>query len=323
MGMSQTADSFKIAAVQAAPVFLEREATVDKACNLIEQVGRAGARLAVFPECFIPAYPVWCWFIPPAETHALRELYAELHENAVAVPGRTTECIGEAAAAAGVAVVIGVNERNAEASDGTLFNTLLFFGPDGTLLGKHRKLMPTGGERLVHGIGYGDSLRVHDMGVARVSGLICWENYMPLARQALWAQGPQIHAAPTWDRGEPWLSTLRHTGKESRCWVVGCCTALHRDDIPDRLEFKKRLPEAMEWVNPGLSQIVDPDGKVVAGPAEGEETVLYAEVDPRTLSGPRFQIDVAGHYARPDVFQLTVNRDARPMLTEVDREDTF
>lgn len=139
---------------------------------------------------------------------------------------------------------------------------------------------------------------------------------MPLARHALWAQGPQIHAAPTWDRGEPWLSTLRHTGKESRAWVIGCCTAMHRDDIPERFEFKQRLPAAMEWVNPGLSAIIDPDGKVVAGPADQEETVLYAEVDPRTLSGPRFQIDVAGHYARPDIFQLHVNRDARPMITD-------
>ena len=144
---------------------------------------------------------------------------------------------------------------------------------------------------------------------------------MPLARYALSAWGEQIHLAPTWDRGEPWISTMRHTAKEGRCFVVGACQAFHKDDVPDDLEFKAEYLADLEgWINPGLSLIVDPDGKVVAGPLEGEEGILFAEVEPRQLIGPRWQLDTAGHYARPDVFDLRVRREARPMLSELQAE---
>jgi nitrilase len=205
-----------------------------------------------------------------------------------------------------------VNERNSEASDSTLYNTLLYIGPDGKILGRHRKLMPTGGERLVWGMGDGSDLEVYELPFGRVSGLLCWENYMPLARYTLSALGVQIHVAPTWDRGEPWLSTMRHVAKESRSFVMGCCSAIRKEDVPDRLPFKKRyLGEVGDWINPGDSVIVDPDGKVVAGPVEKQETILYADVRPDQLVGPRWQLDVAGHYGRPDVFELRVNRKPR------------
>ncbi len=315
-------DSFRLAAIQASPVFLDLEATLDKAVRLIEEAATGGARLAVFPEAFLPGYPVWVWFIPPGHTHPLREVYTELHTNSISIPGPATRRLGEAAADCGIAVAIGVNERNTEASDTTLFNTLLFIGPDGRVLGRHRKFVPTGGERLVWGRGDGSDLEVYTLPFGRVGGLLCWENYMPLARYTLSAWGEQIHVAPTWDRGEPWISTMRHTAKEGRCFVLGVCQALHIDDIPDRFSFKETYLGSVEgWVNPGLSVIVDPDGKIVAGPLDAEEGILYADVEPHQLVGPRWQLDTAGHYARPDVFELRFHRRPAPFLKVIDEED--
>ncbi|HEY0781623.1 MAG TPA: carbon-nitrogen hydrolase family protein [Thermoanaerobaculia bacterium] len=312
---------FAIAAAQDAPVFLDRAATVERACERIAEAAARGARLLVFPEGYLPAYPFWVWHIPAGDTHALRELYAELVDQAVTVPGPETDRLCAAAREASVAVAIGVNERNAEASGASLYNSLLWIDGEGRILACHRKLVPTGGERLVHAPGDGSTLAVHALPFARVGGLVCWENYMPLARYTLYAEGVQIYVAPTWDRGEPWLSTLRHIAKEGRVYVVGCCTALRKDDVPDRLAFKaKYLTGADEWVNPGDSAIVDPDGKLVAGPLRHEQGLLVAEVDPRKLTGPRWQLDVAGHYGRPDVFELTVHRRPRPMVRVVDGE---
>ena len=317
-----TAETFRIAAVQASSVFLDRGATVEKACQLVEEAARGGASLAVFPEAFIPGYPVWVWFIPPGHTHPLRALYAELHANSIAIPGPEVARLGEAAADCGITLAIGVNERNSEASDSTLYNTLLYIGTDGGVLGKHRKLIPTAGERLVWGQGTEGDLAVFDTPVGRLGGLLCWENYMPLARYALTAQGEQIHVAPTWDRGEPWVSTMRHVAKEGRCVVVGACQAFHKDDIPDSLEFKAKYLEDLEgWINPGLSLIVDPDGKIVAGPLEADEGILYADVERHQLVGPRWQLDVAGHYSRPDIFELRMHRSPRPMLDVRDRPE--
>ena len=321
-------DRFTIAAAQATPVYLDREATIEKACSLIAEVGGKGARLVVFPECFVPGYPLWVWFIPPARTQDLRVLYHELLSNGITVPGPETDQLCAAARKAGVAVTIGVNERNAESSGTTLFNTLLFIGPDGSLLGRHRKLMPTVGERLVHGFGDGSSLDVYDLPFGRVCGLTCWENYMPLARFALYAKGPNIHVAPTWDRGEPWISTLRHVAKEGRVYVVGCCSAMKRDDVPDRLEFKEKyLPKDLEWINSGDTTVVDPDGKFVVEPVRNREEIVYAEIDPTLFTGPAFQFDSVGHYARPDIFQLYVNRSEQPVVVEVEADytgaDTF
>ncbi len=313
--MSGPAPPIRVAAVQAAPIFLDREETVRKACDLIAVAGRAGAAVVVFPEGFVPAYPLWVWHIPAGRTHELRALYAELLANALTVPGPETERLGGAARDAGVAVAIGVNERNAEASGTTLYNALLFIGPDGHLLGAHRKLVPTGGERLVHAQGDGRSLRTYPLAVGRIGGLVCWENYMPLARYTLYASGVQLYAAPTWDHGEPWLSTLRHIAKEGRCVVVGSCSAMRPSDIPDRFAFKaKYLDSAAEWLHPGGSAIIDPDGKVLAGPVVREQTILYADIKPEQLTGPRWQLDVAGHYARPDVFELVVHRESRPIV---------
>jgi nitrilase len=307
--------TFKIAAVQATPVFLDREATIAKARELIAEAGRSGARLVVFPEAFIPAYPDWVWRIPPGQHRLLADIYAELLEQSVEIPGPTTEELSKAARQAGVYVVMGLNERNAQASNASLYNTLLYIDPEGELLGKHQKLVPTAPERMVWAQGDGSTLEVYDTSLGKLSGLICWENYMPLARYSLYAWGTQIYLAPTWDSGEPWLSTLRHIAKEGRTYVVGCCSAMRKEDIPEHLEFKaKYYSEVGEWINKGGSAIVSPDGKFVAGPLNAEEGILYAEVDPRQMRGSKWNLDVAGHYARPDVFRLSVSKGDRPMI---------
>ena len=302
-------------------MFLDLEATIERACMFIRRAADGGAQLVAFPEAFVSGYPVWVWFIPPGKTHPLRDLYTLLHRSAVSIPGPEIDRLCAAAAEAKVAVAIGVNERNSEASDSTLYNTLVYIGADGRLLGRHRKFVPTAGERLVWGQGDGSDLEVYSLPFARVGGLLCWENYMPLARYTLSAWGEQVHIAPTWDRGEPWISSMRHVAKEGRCFVLGVCQALHIDDIPDHLDFKSEYLGGVDgWVNPGLSVIVDPDGKLVAGPLEGEEGILYADVERHQLVGPRWQLDSAGHYARPDVFELRFHRRPAPFIQVVDDE---
>jgi len=307
--------AFKIAAVQAAPVFLNRDATVEKACKLISEAGRENARLIVFPESFIPAYPDWVWAVPPGRERILNQLYAELLANAVEIPSAATERLGQAAKGAGAYVVMGVAERDPEASGATLYNTLIYFGPEGNVMGKHRKLVPTGGERLVWAQGDGSTLEVYDTPLGKIGGLICWENYMPLARYTMYAWGTQIYIAATWDSGEPWLSTLRHIAKEGRVYVIGCCMPMRQADIPDRFEYKAKFynPER-EWINVGDSAIVNPDGEFIAGPVQMKEEILYADVDPQQMRGPKWMLDVAGHYARPDVFELIVHRGAHPII---------
>ena len=307
--------TFKVAAVQATPVFLDREATIDKACELIATAGREGARLIVFPEAFIPCYPEWVWGVPSGEQGLLNELYSELLTNAVTIPSDATDRLCEAAKLANAYVVMGMSERNVEASGASLYNTMLYIDAQGEILGKHRKLVPTGGERLVWAQGDGSTLQVYDTPLGKLGGLICWENYMPLARYTMYAWGTQIYVAATWDRGQPWLSTLRHIAKEGRVYVIGCCIAMRKDDIPDRYSMKQKYYAEMdEWINIGDSAIVNPEGHFIAGPVRKQEEILYAEIDPRMMQGPKWMLDVAGHYARPDVFQLTVHTGVRQMI---------
>jgi len=310
-------ETFTVAAVQAAPVFLDRQASLEKACDLIAAAGRGGARLVVFPEAFLPAYPDWVWAVPGGQSSVLDELYAELVENAVTIPDATTRALCKAAKQANTHVVMGLNERNQGASNASLYNTLLYIDASGKVLGKHRKLVPTAGERTVWARGDGSTLDVYETALGKLSGLICWENYMPLARQALYSQGTQIYVAPTWDRGDLWLTTLRHIAKEGGVYVIGCCMPLHLRDIPDRLGLKQFYPEGTEWINTGESCIVDPTGKVIAGPLSATEDILYAEVDPRRLLSAKRMLDVAGHYARPDVFTLVFNRQEQSTVRPI------
>jgi len=291
-----------VAAVQATPVFLDREATADKVCALVKEAAGAGAELIVFGESFIPAYPDWVWRTPAWSDGAfVQRLYA----NAVTVPGPTLERIAEATAEASAYVVLGVTEVDG----GTLYNTLLYLGPDGALLQRHRKLMPTGGERTVWGMGDGSELGVVTTPFGVVGGLLCWENYMPLARAAMYAQGVDIYLAPTWDTSDTWVGTLQHIAKEGRQFVIGVAPLLRGSDVPEDLRGTLYGLED-DWMSRGLTTIVAPGGKVIAGPVLEREEIVYADLDVAAVQEHRRMFDPVGHYARPDVFRLHV--DTRP-----------
>ena len=306
-------ETIKVAAAQVTPVFLNKAATVEKACQIIAEAGRSGAKLVVFPEAFIPGYPDWTWVVPNSNGAVLNELYRELVQNSVTIPGESTSKLCKAAKDAKIHVVIGMHERNTEASNSSLYNTILFIDAKGTIMGKHRKLIPTGAERLIWAQGDGSTLNVFDTPFAKLGGLICWENYMPLARNAMYAGGTQILAAPTWDKSEDWLLSVRHFAREGGMYVISCCMPLRMDDIPERYEFKKNYPEGREWINAGNSCIVDPKGKIIAGPLEMKEEIIYADIDLNIVIEAKRMFDATGHYARPDVFKFKVNREPNDM----------
>jgi nitrilase len=293
-------------------VFLDREATLEKACRLIAEAADEGARLIVFPEAFVPGYPIWLWAANDGGQPNLEgDAFARLYAGAVEVPGATA-ALGRAARAAGAVVAIGVTEREADYSRGTLYNTLLIFDADGELILRHRKLMPTYKERTVWGQGDGSSLAVRETPAGRLGGLICWENLMPLARYALYAQGEQIHLAPTADCSDAWQATLRHLAYEGRVFVIACCQVLSRAALGDDPAAAGFPPDA-GWLMRGGSAIVAPGGDgYLAGPLYDQEGIVYADVDLDQVARAKHSLDVAGHYARPDVFELRVNRDPRP-----------
>ena len=288
-----------VAAVQATPVFLDTDATTAKACALIKEASANGAHLIVFPEAFIPTYPDWVWRLPAWNDGPYIE---RLYQQAVAIPGPITEPLGEAARDAGAVVAIGVNEIDG----GTLYNTLLYLDTDGRIAGRHRKLMPTGGERTIWGFGDGSTLDVVRTEFGVVGGLICWENYMPLARAAMYAQGVDIYLAPTWDNSDTWIATLRHIAKEGGVHVIGVAQLLRAGDVPTELRGDIYHGED-DWMSRGHTSIVDPTGKLLAGPLLERADILYATIDVEAARLARRMLDPIGHYARPDIFTLTVN----------------
>ena len=291
------------AAVVQAGAF-DRALAVAKLEALSAKAARDGAELAVFPEAFLGGYPKGLDFgaVVGRRTPEGRDQFRRYFENAIDVPGPEVERIGKAARASRLHLVVGVIERDG----GTLYCTALLFGEDGALLGKHRKLMPTAAERLVWGFGDGSTLPVVETRLGRIGAVICWENYMPMLRMAMYAKGVQLWCAPTADDRETWLPTMRHVALEGRCFVLSACQALRRSDLPPD------LPTAIagEWLMRGGSCIVDPLGKVLAGPLFEEEAILAADLDLGEIARGKYDFDVSGHYARPDVFQLTV--DERP-----------
>jgi len=315
-------DKFRIAAVQAAPIYMDREATTDKAVKLISEASKNGAKLVVLPEAFIPTYPDWIWFVPPGLISLNQELYSELLDQAVSIPGPITDKLSEAARDNKVYVVVGVNERNTEASGGTLYNTLLYFDPDGNIIGRHQKLVPTVSERTVWGYGDPGTLEVYNTDLGKIGGLICHENYMPLVRYSLYGRGIEIYAAPTYDESESWQSTLRHIGREGRVYSIGCCMVLRKDDIINHSpQLAPYYADAGDWINTGNSMIAGPSGEILAGPLSKKEGILYVDVDRKMLMGTKWNLDVAGHYARPDAFQLKVRTSSTPILNIVNNNE--
>jgi nitrilase len=301
-----------VAVVQAASVPFDAEACVDKAVRLIGEAAATGATVILFPEAFITGYPKGLNFglAVGARDPVGREEFRLYLDAAIEVPGPQTARLGEAAAASRAYVVIGVIEREL----GTCYCTALFFGPDGALLGKHRKLMPTVLERVIWGFGDGSTLTVVDSPYGRIGSVICWENYMPMLRMAMYSKNVALYCAPTADDRDPWLPSMQHVALEGRCFVLTACQFLRKRDLPATVRVSLGdTPDAV--LMRGGSAIINPLGKVLAGPHFGSETILTAELDLDEIGRGKFDFDVAGHYSRPDVFQLSVNESPMRAVT--------
>jgi nitrilase len=314
----QGSHTFTVAVVQAAPVSFDVRRTLQKMADLGADARRRGARLALFPEAFVSAYPRGLDFgaVVGARTPEGREQFRRYWESSIDVPGPDVDTIGRIAAANRLYLVAGVIERERS----TLYCTVLFFAPDGRYLGKHRKLMPTASERLVWGFGDGSTLTTIDTEMGRVGAVICWENYMPLLRTAMYAKGVDIYCAPTADARDTWLPTMQHVALEGRCFVLSANQFARRRDYP--ADYPTRFGDDPETiVSRGGSCIIGPLGQVLAGPDYEGETILTAEIDRRDIARARMDFDPVGHYARPDVFRLIVNESPRPAVA-FERDET-
>ena len=312
--------SMTVAVVQVPPVVLDLQASLASAVGSIEEATARGASLVVFPEAYLSGYPTWVWRLRPGGDMAVaNEIHARFRASAVDLAARDLQPIQDAAARQGATVVMGLNELDSRFSGTTLFNTVVVIGPDGTILNRHRKMMPTNPERMVWGMGDATGLRVVDTPAGRIGTLICWESYMPLARYALYAQDLDIYVAPTWDTGDAWLATLRHIAREAGCWVVGTSTAMQGSDLPDDFPERDALYGPDEWINDGGAVVIKPMGEVAAGPLRREKGILYAEIDRELARRARRSLDVCGHYSRPDIFSFAVDRRPLDPVTFVDR----
>jgi len=303
----------KLAIVQQPPVYLDLEKTMARAVDLIAAAARDGVQMLVFPEAWFPGYPTFVWRLSPGADMARTDtLYARLLANSIDRSRGQLGPLQEAAREHGMVLVVGYQEVDGTVSGSTIFNSIAIIDADGRLLNNHRKLMPTNPERMVWGFGDGSGLNVVDTAVGRIGALLCWESYMPLARYALYAQQIEIYVAPTWDSGATWLATMQHIAREGGCWVVGCATALETSDIPGDVPFRDDLfPDPDAWINPGDAVVYRPFGDAIAGPMHKEKGLLTAEIDPAEAAAARRKFDATGHYARPDIFSLSVDRRPR------------
>lgn len=299
----------KVAIVQEAPIVLNKEKTIEQATSLVDVAAENGAQLIVFPEAFISGYPAWIWRLRPGGDWGINEeLHSRLLKSSVDIENNELDPLCEVAKKNKVTIVCGMNERDGKLSRSTIYNTVVVIGNDGTILNRHRKLMPTNPERMVWGFGDGSGLNVVDTQVGKVGTLICWENYMPLARYALYSQGVEVYVAPTYDSGDAWIGTMQHIAREGRCWVICSGVPLTRDDIPSDFPNRDTLyPDTENWINPGDSVVVAPGGEIISGPMREEKGLLFAEIDPDRVAESKRALDVAGHYSRPDVFTLNIN----------------
>ena len=317
--MEQRPWTVRAAVVQAASVAFDQARTLEKARDLAADAVRQGAGLVVFPEAFVPAYPRGLSFGATigARTREGREQYRRYWESSVDVPGPAVEELARMAARSRIHLVMGVVER----AGGTLYCTVLFFAPDGGYLGKHRKLMPTASERLIWGFGDGSTLPVLDTAIGRLGAAICWENYMPLLRMALYAKGIEFYCAPTADARDTWLPTMQHVALEGRCFVLSCNQFARRRDYP--ADYATAFGDDPDTVlSRGGSCIVGPLGQVLAGPQFEGECILTADLERGEIARAKYDFDVVGHYARPDVFRLHVNEaPQRPVVTTREEPD--
>ena len=291
-----------VACAQVEPVLFDRVATIDRIGEVAAEVAGNGAQLVLFPETFIPVYPSNRWVRFLAGGQDSKAVFAKLARESLEVPSADSDRIGEIAREHSLWLAVGANEL--DPASGTIYNALLLYGPDGSLALHHRKLVPTNHERLVWGQGDGRGLEAVKTPLGRVGGLICWENFMPLARFSLYESGVEIYLAPTAEDTEQWHDSMKHIARESRAFVLSCCVYQRASSYPDDV----RLADGDELVGRGGSAILGPDGSYLAGPAWDEEAILYAELDPQRLYEERQRFAPAGHYHRPDVFRLKVRR---------------
>jgi len=306
----------RVAVVQDSPIVFDRKATIEKVYSLVSQAARQGATLVVMPEAFVSAYPTGLDFgarIGLRQPKG-RDDFKRYYESALEVPGSACDALGKAAREAGVYLVIGV----IECDGGTLYCTVLFFSPDGRLMGRHRKLMPTAMERLVWGFGDGSTMPVFDTPLGKIGAVICWENYMPMLRMHMYAQGVQIYCAPTADHRDTWLPSMRHIALEGRCFVLSCCQYLTRADCPEDYAAIQGSDPATILMSGG-SCIIGPLGQILVGPNFEGPCILTADLDLGEIPRSKYDFDVVGHYARPDIFRLYVNtQPARPVVASSD-----
>ena len=301
----------KVAVVQAASVLFNKTASVEKACHLVVEAGNEGSKVVLLPEAFVPAYPRGFTFGMKigSRNEEGRALWKRYWDNSIEITGHEVKELGKAAKETGVYLSIGVIERDGSSGGETLYCTMLYFSPDGELIGKHRKLKPTGSERLIWGEGDGSTMPVFSTKYGNIGGLICWENYMPLARMSMYGKGIEIYLAPTADSRETWQATMRHIACEGRCFVLGCNQFVTKEMYPSELDAIEELSDQPDVMCRGGSVIIAPSGDVIAGPLWDEEGILYAELNLDEITKAKLDFDVIGHYARPDIFQLKVNSE--------------
>jgi len=319
--MAITERQYIAAAVQAAPVWYDLGATVDKAVALIEEAARGGARLIAFPETWVPGYPAHIYGSAAWDHQESKEAHRQLMENSICVPGPEITALCEAARRHHAMVVIGVNERDNRYSGGTLYNSTVYISDEGELLGVHRKLMPTHAERIIWGAGDGSDLKVFDTSLGRVGGLICWEHWMPLARFAMHAKGEQVHIASWPEVPDIHHLASRHYAFEGRCFVICVGSFMSMDDVPEEFSRREALRAAGDFgggddvILPGGSGIIGPDGDWISGPITGKAAIVYGEIDLDRINEEHLALDSVGHYNRPDIFQLTVDERPKPQVS--------
>ena len=304
------AKTVRVAVVQAAPIIMDCKATIAKMKDLALESSKLGAQMILFPEAFVPAYPRGLTFGRVGlRTDDNRNDWHRYWENSIMIPSDDISEISQIAKQANAYLVVGIVEKDSESSKGTLYCTSVYFAPDGSYIGKHRKTKPTGNERVIWGEGDGSTLTVFDSLYGKIGGLICWENLMPLARTALYMKGVEIYVAPTADFRDSWQTIIRHIAMEGRCFVLGCNQYYEKNMYPKDLSCYNELSDLPEVICRGGSAIVNPFGEYVVEPVFDKEDILVADLDLNLVSKSKFDFDAVGHYSRPDIFKLVVNED--------------
>ena len=305
--------NIKVSVIQQPPVYLNLKASIERAVSLIDQSAKEGSKLVVFPEAWFPGYPEFVWRLKPgADMKKTDDLFKISQANSVDLNKNQMKPIQEAAKKNQLVIVAGHQEIDSEISGSTLYNSCIIIDADGKILNNHRKLMPTNPERMVWGFGDASGLNVVETAVGRIGTLLCWENYMPLALYAIYSQNIDIYVAPTGDEGKTWLATMQHIAKEGGCWVISCATSIQASDISKDLpHYNELFPKQDEWVNCGDAVIYKPFGELHAGPMNKEKGLLFSDIDVSLSRVSRRRFDATGHYSRPDIFSLKIDKSKK------------